>query len=290
MDRFKVTLPVFVTDHLGMDEAVARSMGETLSGDYSFAEPYPHIVIDDFLPAALAGNLLRTFPVDAGAGDTRYERGYAGLHKRQVYPGHCTGEHRALFAFFNSAPMLQFLEGLTSIQGLIADPYFVGGGFHEIGTGGKLGIHADFRINEQLHLQRRLNLLIYLNKDWRPEWGGELEIWDREMKNRVHSVAPIFNRCVVFNTDATSYHGHPDALTCPPDVTRKSIALYYYTASQRIYEDVPKVSTMYQARPGDVAAIHAEARRLRAANRRQDWIPPVLFRAVRRVKDKLRGR
>jgi len=290
MDRFKATLPISSMDGLAMDEASARAFGENLSGNYCFAEPFPHIVIDDILPAELAERVLAGFPNEANAGDKRFEIGYTGLHKRQVYPGHCTSANRDLFAFFNSAPVLQFLEGLTSIQGLVADPYFDGGGFHEIGAGGRLGIHADFRINERLHLHRRLNLLIYLNKDWRAEWGGELELWDRGMKAKARSVAPLFNRCVIFNTDATSYHGHPDPLACPERVTRKSIALYYYTASQRVYEDVPAVSTMFRARPIDEAAVHAEARRDRMANYVKDWFPPVALRALRRARDVIRKR
>ena len=144
--------------------------------------------------------------------------GYAGLHKRQILPEECSAPVRQLFHFFNSQPMLEFLEGLTTIRGLIPDPYFVGGGFHETGRGGKLGIHADFRINEQLHLHRRLNVIIYLNEEWKPEWGGALELWDRDMKVKVREVMPVFNRCVVFNTDADSFHGHPDPLCTPEGV------------------------------------------------------------------------
>jgi len=117
-----------------------------------------------------------------------------------------------------------------------------------------------------------------------------LELWDRGMKAKARSVAPLFNRCVIFNTDATSYHGHPDPLACPERVTRKSIALYYYTASQRVYEDVPAVSTMFRARPIDEAAVHAEARRDRMANYVKDWFPPVALRALRRARDVIRKR
>ncbi len=289
MDRSNATLPIRATDGLAMDEAAARAMGEELSGEYCFAEPFPHIVIDNFLPAALAEKILGGFPSELGGEGKTYELGYAGLHKRQFYPGDCSAFNRELFAFFNSAPLLQFLEGLTAIQGLISDPYFEGGGFHEISSGGKLGIHADFRVNERLHMQRRLNLLIYLNKNWQAEWGGELELWDRDMKAKVHGVSPIFNRCVVFSTDATSYHGHPDPLACPSDVTRKSMALYYYTASPRIYEDVPTDSTMYQARPTDDASVRAEAKRLRRYNLIKDLVPPALFRALRGARNTIRG-
>jgi hypothetical protein len=200
---------------------------------------------------------------------------------------HPTRTEQTLFEFFNSRPMLEFLEGLTTIRGLIPDPYFIGGGFHETGRGGKLGIHADFRINEQLHLHRRLNVIVYLNEEWKPEWGGALELWDRDMKSKVREVMPVFNRCVVFNTDADSFHGHPDPLETPEGVLRRSIALYYYTASKEIYNEVPSTSTMYHARPGDDATVRREARRLRFDQHVRQWVPPALQRYVWAVRRRL---
>lgn len=180
------------------------------------------------------------------------------------------------------------MEGLTGIQGLIPDPYFNGGGFHEISPGGKLGIHADFRLNERLHVSRRLNVLIYLNKDWHEDFGGYLELWDRSMKQNRRSIAPIFNRCVVFNTDADSYHGHPEPLHCPPDRTRKSIALYYYTASKAIYSEVPSSSTMYVSRPGENSYTRKQAIKLRFQNYAKDLLPPIVFRKLRQLKQTIK--
>lgn len=135
--------------------------------------------------------------------------------------------------------------------------------FHEIGEGGKLGIHADFRINDQLHLHRRLNVIIYLNEGWKPEWGGSLELWDRQVKAKHDEALSLFNRCVNFNTDADSFHGHLDELATPEGVFRRPIALYYCTASKDIYKQVPSTSTIDHARPGVDAATQREARRLR---------------------------
>ena len=163
----------------------------------------------------------------------------------------------------------------------------MGGGFHETSTGGKLGMHADFRINDKLHLNRRLNMIIYLNKDWKDEFGGSLELWDKQMQHKVHTISPVFNRCVVFNTDADSFHGHPDPLTTPENITRKSIALYYYTASKRIYEDSVAHSTMYKARAIDDIKTKKEVSRLVFDNYLQDLTPPIFSRLFRRVRDKL---
>ena len=283
----KMTLPISIHDGVNLNIKDAKKSGENLSGEYCFAEPFPHIVIDDFLPQEFIDKILNNFPIEKLDNDVIFEIGYAGLHKRQVSPTNCNGFIREVFGFFNSAAIVQFLESLTAITSLIPDPHFVGGGFHETSKGGKLGIHADFRINEALHLNRRINMIIYLNKEWNEEWGGKLELWDTKMKNVVHSIAPVYNRCVIFNTDADSFHGHPDPLLTPDNITRKSLALYYYTASKRIYEDTVSHDTMYKARPNDDAQTRKMVRNSTLDNYLKDLIPPFLFRAYRKVKDRL---
>ena len=282
------TIPIELDEGIFLNLKKAREFGESLSGTYCFAEPYPHIVIDNFLPIQLANEILLNFPVNRGL-NSEYENNYKGIqeHKRQIFPNSTNSFCRNIFGFFNSSPFLQFLEGLTTIDGLISDSYFHGGGFHEISNGGKLGVHADFRINEQLHLSRRINVLIYLNDNWQDEWGGQLELWDKDMKNRVQSISPIFNRCVIFNTDANSYHGHPEPLNCPPYITRKSIALYYYTASKAIYEEMPSNTTMYVSRPNENTLTKRNALKLRLQNYAKDLLPPILFRKLRSLKKKL---
>lgn len=259
----------------------ARDLGRSHAAAYQNAAPYPHIVVDDFLPENIAEKILAHFPKEGLQSDRHFENKYGGYHKRQIMPMDCGPFVQDVFRFFNSAAVLQFLEELTGIEGLLPDPYFSGGGFHEISRGGKLGVHADFRINEQLHLRRRLNLLIYLNKDWKEEYGGRLEIWDTNMRNMAKNVLPVFNRCVIFNTDAKSYHGHPEPLTSPSDITRKSMALYYYTASKGVYDEVPSHSTMYVGRPADSSDVKRQTWKRRAKNHIRDWIPPALLRALK---------
>jgi hypothetical protein len=104
------------------------------------------------------------------------------------------------------------------------------------------------------------------------------------MRTKVKSVAPVLNRCVIFNTDATSYHGHPDPLMCAPTRSRRSIALYYYTASRAIYDEVPNFTTLNRARPGDDAAVRSAVFRFRLRQQLHDLLPPIAFRAYRRVK------
>jgi hypothetical protein len=183
------TLPISLDGRLILDSKEARVFGKDLSGSYCFAEPFPHIVIDNFLPLPFIEEIYSLFPTEKLLDDILYDAGYIGLRKRQVSPESCRQEIRSIFHFFNSAPILQFLEGLTGIDSLIADPYLAGGGFHEIFSGGKLGVHADFRINERLHLNRRINMLIYLNKNWDPDFGGNLELWDRGMNKKIKSIS-----------------------------------------------------------------------------------------------------
>lgn len=262
MMTIQAFLPIEYSQGLTLDSAKAFSLGEELMGEYAFAEPFPHIVIDNFLPEDLAEKLLAHFPKDKKAHDKVYEKGYGGLHKRQILPHDCDEFIRNTFGFLNSAAMLQFLEGITNIKGLLPDPYFSGGGFHETSAGGLLGIHADFRVNEGLQLIRRVNVLIYLNKNWQDAYGGKLELWDKSMQAKAKEVAPIFNRCVIFNTDADSFHGHPEPLTTPEGITRKSIALYYYTALEINNDSGESRHTLYVARPNDSAQNIADARKL----------------------------
>jgi Rps23 Pro-64 3,4-dihydroxylase Tpa1-like proline 4-hydroxylase len=204
----------------------------SLREQYAGAAPFPHIAIDGLFDDAALDGLLAEFPTRETMQwmefDNPLEKKLGYYHERsRVSPG-----VRAFLFEMNSFEMLLWLEELTGIEGLIPDPYFGGGGLHQVEPGGFLKIHADFNVHPKLKLDRRLNMLIYLNKEWHEEWGGQLELWDREHKGPVKKIAPLFNRTVVFSTSDTSYHGHPHPLAAPAGVTRKSVSLYYYTAGR----------------------------------------------------------
>lgn len=287
MKKFiKKTLPIEFKNHLILDLKKAITYGDRLQKKYKDAKPYPNIVIDNFLPSNLANHILQIFPPPKKTDQYRKNE-FGGYLKRQSDPNDGNRPIKELFNFFNSPPFLSFLENLTGIDGLIPDPYFFGGGFHEISNSGKLGIHADFRIHEKLKLQRRINVLIYLNKRWRTRYGGNLEIWDKKMKNLCISVQPIFNRCVIFNTDSNSFHGHPEPLKTPKNVTRKSIALYYYTASDNIFDEVPNFSTHYRSQPGSDFKTKFGFFKWRYANYKRDFVPPILLRQYNKLIKKI---
>ena len=185
---------------------------------------------------------------------------------------------RNVLYFLNSRPMLRFLETLTGIKGIIPDPYFTGGGLHQIKPGGKLSVHADFNFHNELKLDRRINVLIYLNKDWEESYGGHFELWDRDMSRAQQKILPIFNRCAIFSTTSYSYHGHPTPLACPPDRTRKSIATYYYSNGRPAEEVTESHSTLFQQPLGAKAEPKFEINRVIRA-----ITPPVLFDACKSI-------
>lgn len=219
-----------------------------LRSTYAAAEPFPHIVTDDFLPAEVADRLLGEFPDPAKIDWIRQQNPRSKKLSTEVLDEVSPFTYQ-LLNHFNSPAALRFLERLTGIKGLIPDPYFNGGGLHQIERDGYLKIHADFNMHPTLHVDRRINLLLYMNKDWKEEYGGHLELWDRTMSKCLKKVLPVFNRCVVFSTLDWAFHGHPEPLTCPPGWTRKSVALYYYTMGRPAEEKSGDHGTLYQTRP-----------------------------------------
>ena len=217
---------------------------------YKSADPFAHVIIDDFLPTNIAEKILSLFPNQEFSGFKQpdfenHQVKKLGLVQKSYFDNIDSWLRDTLF-HFNSLVFIDFLEKVTGINGLIPDPHFSGGAFHQILPGGKLGIHADFNIDKKRRLKRRINVLIYFNQNWRDEYHGHLELWDKDMKTCVHKIAPIFNRCVIFNTSSSSYHGHPIPLACPQGMTRKSIALYYYTSDPTAFDDQVAHSTLWR--------------------------------------------
>jgi Rps23 Pro-64 3,4-dihydroxylase Tpa1-like proline 4-hydroxylase len=213
------------------------------------AQPYPHVHIKEFLDPALAGEMATEFPDMATDAWTRYKHqneNKLGLAKRSLFPA-LLGE---VVDELNSEAFAQWLSQLTGIPGLVSDDMLEGGGLHQSGTGGFLNVHTDFS-NHHYHKdwRRQVNLILYLNPGWDEQWGGALELWDREMRQCVVRVPPLFNEALIFRTDEISYHGFPDPLRCPEGESRKSLALYYYTVEAGAWGKAH--STNYRPRPED---------------------------------------
>jgi len=230
---------------------------------FASADPFPHIVIDDFLPKDVAEALLADFVAteDGWKHYHHFNERKLGFTDMEKMPAHA----RSVFEALLSQQTIDFISELSGIEGLVSDPDLEGAGMHMVPPGGHLNIHTDFLTHTKKRSWRRhINLLIYLNKEWEDEWQGNLELWDKEMTHCVASVHPAFNRCVIFNTIPKSYHGHPHKLACPPDENRKHILLYYYRDEGHALELTP---TDYQPLPSDSAfkkaMVAADARLLR---------------------------
>ena len=263
------------------DRDTLRAIAERESRGYASARPFPHVVLDDLVPPAIIDACVQEFP---GVDAIRWERFTDGGRTEKL----ATNDERdmgpvtrQLIREMNSRDFISFLEALTGISGLVPDPHLLGGGLHLIEPGGFLELHADFNRHPHLALDRRLNLLLYLNDGWRDEWRGHLELWDRDRRERVSRIAPIANRCVVFSTTDDAVHGHPEPVASPPGTTRKSIALYYYTAGRPERERSPDHSTIYLS-GGSIASPKTTGNRSRVRSLAHALLPPILTATIQR--------
>lgn len=263
--------------HTGLLPAnMDRRKGSELSAQYAAASPFPHTVIDDFLRPEILERCLEQFPSHLRVAGNTFSRDQERL-KSQLNPDEMDPWLRTLFYGFNSRPFIQLLQNITGIPGLIPDPYFLGAGFHEISNGGHLSVHADFNHHKPMNLERRINVLIYLNKDWPESYGGSLELWSDGMVSCERKLAPEFNRCVIFNTTSSSWHGNPDPVNHPAGLTRKSIALYYYTATWSAAKR--DHTTQFKVRPGTT---DKPDWRVGVRETIADLLPPMLYRQLKR--------
>jgi Rps23 Pro-64 3,4-dihydroxylase Tpa1-like proline 4-hydroxylase len=202
-------------------------VARTRRDEFASAKPFPHIVIDDFLPRETADRVVAEFGDTDAGWDCYYH-----YNERKMALTHASGmrEHtQDMVSALQSRRFVAFIEQLAGLEGLVSDPDLDGAGLHRVLPGGFLHVHADFLAHTtHRNWSRQINLLVYLNRDWNPEWNGALELWNADMTRCVQSIEPVFNRCVMFRTDATSFHGHPGKLACPPGTDRKSLALYYF--------------------------------------------------------------
>jgi hypothetical protein len=260
-----------------------------LSSNYSQADPFPNIVLDDFFELNFLQSVLAEFPnleeVDALRFKNRREVKLASLGESSFGP-----KTKELMHFLNSEPFLCFLQKLTGIdEPLIGDPYFFGGGQHEIKPGGLLKVHADFNKHVKLKLDRRLNFLIYLNENWEESFGGHFELWDENMNACKKRILPVMNRVAIFSTTDFSFHGHPDPLKCPENMSRKSLALYYYSNGRpaiEINSGLEDHSTLFKERPGSDEGLFAEELEGKSSSLKsfaRDIAPPILWRLFHKL-------
>ncbi len=265
---------------LSLEHETAKLLGASLADDYQSKTPYHYTCVDDFLPP----EILRRVREEALAmGEKASEHSSANEKLKTSYnPDRMPPYSKAVFQALNSRAFIQFLEKMSGIKGLIPDPYFKGGGIHRTNTTGFLSIHADFNHHSIMNLERRLNLLIYLNPDWKEEFGGSFEVWTDDMKTKVADFAPVMNRMCCFSTGDDTMHGNPEPVNHPNGDPRLSIALYYYTATWE--EGRVGQSTVFKQRPGSKDAASSEAI-LRVV---REFVPPIVYRKIVKLLRRLR--
>ena len=226
---------------------------EALKRQYHAAKPVPWFAIDDFLDPQFAEQAYRAFPSFEEA--RKSGRSFSAVNEKgkvQITDASKFAPPIAqLNAELNGPEFLKLIEYVTGTPNLLADEQLVGGGIHETGPRGHLDVHLDFDYIPDRQLYRRFNILVYFNKNWREDWGGEFELWDRDVTELQHSFSPTFNRCVLFETNDVSWHG-VNAVHCPEGESRKSFAAYYYTKEAPPWFDGEHRSTLFKARPDEV--------------------------------------
>lgn len=241
VDRLAESRPI------GTDVAALLARLSPYRAEFGSAAPFPHLVLDDFLPDDVADALA-----------AEYDDPAISWH-----PLHHVNERKSVFGdlarmgpvaastvrALHSPEMLGGLERLTGITGLIGDPELDGAGLHRTGPGGHLNVHTDALAHGKRRTwSRQLNLILFLNRDWSASYRGDLELWDADVSTCVRRIAPVFNRCVLFQTTPFSFHGVPEGVACPEGRSRKSLALYYFRDEAHV---VPLRPTHYVPRPRD---------------------------------------
>jgi Rps23 Pro-64 3,4-dihydroxylase Tpa1-like proline 4-hydroxylase len=225
---------------------------EALRQKFRNANPFPHVVIENLLVPGAAQEVAAAFPSFEQARDQGFAFNFVNEQRKiQVTDASKFPEPvRRLQAAIASPQFLADLEFITGIPRLLADDLLEGGGMHLTGSGGRLDVHVDFNVLEKRKLFRRLNILLYLNPTWQEDWGGQIELWDKDVKTCLLSSAPSLNRCLIFETSDISYHGVA-AVRAPAEVVRQSFAAYYYTREAPASWDGTAHSTIFRARPDE---------------------------------------
>lgn len=247
-----------------------------LAQSYKAAHPFPYLVIDDLFSPEMLDRLLAEMPEPGRGRWIEHDR--PGLERklgqRSVLDLEGTG--RELLSFLHSAPFLHLLSSLTGIKHLLPDPYMTGGGFSDIGPGGFFNVHVDRNIAYETGLTRRMAMIIYLNKRWRPEYGGQLELWDREGSRCEAVVEPEFNRTVIFEVGPANYHAVRPVAEASGR-SRLSFLTYFHTVGPEGWADATAHTTVF---PDRLKALVKPT----LQEHLRDWLPPVLVRALRRAR------
>ena len=249
---------------------------KSLSFDYRSAVPFPHLVLDNLFSESLLDRVIRELPPLGDAHWVRHDDDH--LRQLNLRSALDLGEAGSqLVAFLHSARFLYFLSEVTGIRDLLPDPYLQGAGYHMIPRGGKFDVHVDRNVAYSTGLIRRLSLLIYLNRDWKHEYGGQLELWSKDGKRPEVIIEPTFNRMTIFEITDENYHGVPAVVRCPKGRSRNCFVAYYHTAQpQGIKLMTPHTSIYGPESYGQNKPIVWQWIK--------DLVPPILMRVARNLR------
>lgn len=266
--------------HTAVEEVLAgtfhiQNSVKSLSSEYRSAKPFPHLVLDRMFSDELLDRVIREM---LPAGDANWVQ-HDDEHQRQLNLRSAVDLGDAgsqLVAFLHSAKFLYFLSQVTGIWELLPDPYLQGAGYHIIPRGGRFDVHVDRNLAYSLGMVRRLSLLIYLNKGWKPEYGGQLELWNKDGKNCEVSIEPVFNRTAIFEITDENFHGVPSVVRCPEGRSRDCFVVYYHTAALPGDKLTPHTSIYAPSRYGEKKSVVRQLVR--------DLTPPLVLRAARKLR------
>lgn len=231
-------------EFIDMDSLRARQAA--IRADYQSKKPFRYVMFEGFFKPEQAAVLHDSYPsVEVGEWNgTTYVDQKNKFAKTTFDAGSL---YDRAFKELNSPEFLGWLEAVTGIEELEGDPQLFGGGLHQSIHGAFLNVHVDYNFHPETKHHRRCNVLVYMNQQWKDEYEGNLELWNLEGggMEQLGKIAPLFNRCVIFETNEISFHGHPKQLNTPEGMTRKSMATYYYTPTRPAHELAGDHNTVY---------------------------------------------
>jgi len=247
----------------------------TLNAAWNTAKPFKHITLDNVFESRLLDRVCEEIPrIDDETWVRENDDHIKQFNHRS--PVSLGGAASELVNLLHSAAFLYFLSEVTGIWELLPDPYLQGASFHVVPRGGFFHVHADRNTAYSTGLIRRLALMLYLNKGWKPEYGGQFELWNETGTQRVKSVEPIFNRCLIFEVTETSFHGLPNPVACPPGQTRNSFAVYYHTAAKAEDGEMKTHTSVY-------APANYRQKSFSMRGLARDLTPPLLLRTAKKL-------
>jgi hypothetical protein len=259
---------------LGDTITLPDSVGE-LSKSYKSAKPFPHLVFENMFSNQMLDELVAELPsIDRNKWVHEDNDHIQQYNLRSAVDLGKTGYQ--LSSLLHSAKFLYFLSEVTGIWSLLPDPYLQGAGYHVVPRGGSFDIHADRNTAYETGLMRRLSLIIYLNKNWKHEYGGQLELWNSTATRCEAVIEPEFNRTILFEITDTNFHGLPNPIACPEGQTRNAFVTYFHTATLNNQKVVPHTSIY--------APNFYRKDKLSVRQMVKDCIPPILVRGLKKMR------